>query len=62
LVYAITGFALTWWWLGRRGMGTIARLALVGVAMLFLAPFAAAWLTIGLADVWLGFREREQTS
>jgi hypothetical protein len=29
----------------------------------FLIPFvAAAWLAIGLADVWLGFREREQTS
>ena len=63
LVYALTGLALTWWWLGRRGIGTIARLALVGLAGLFLAPFVvAAWLTIGLADVWLGFREREQTS
>jgi hypothetical protein len=63
LVYAMTGLALTWWWLGRRGLGAIARFALVGLAAMFLIPFvAAAWLTIGLADVWLGFREREQTS
>lgn len=63
LVYAMTGLALTWWWLGRRGLGTIARVALIGLASMFLTPFvAAAWLTIGLADVWLGFREREQTS
>jgi hypothetical protein len=63
LVYATAGLALTWWWLGRRGLGTIARLALVGLAALFLAPIiAATWLTIGLADIWLGFREREQTS
>lgn len=62
LVYAMTGFALTWWWLGRRGMGTIARLVLVGLSMLFPPPFVVAWLTLGLADVWLGFREREQTS
>ena len=59
VVYWMTGLALAWWWLGRRGLGTIARLALVGLAM-FLAPFAAAWLAIGLADVWLGFREREE--
>ena len=63
LVYALTGFAVTWWWLGRRGMGTIARLVLVGVATLFPPLFVALWLTIGLADVWLGFREtEEQTS
>jgi hypothetical protein len=63
IVYAMAGLAVTWWWLGRRGMGTVARAALVGVATLFLTPFAAAaWVTIGLADVWLGFREREQTS
>ena len=63
LVYAMTGLALTWWWLGRRGLGAVARFALVGLAAMFLTPFvAAAWLTIGLADVWLGFREREQTS
>jgi hypothetical protein len=63
VVYAMTGLALTWWWLGRRGMGAIARFLLVGVAATFLTPIvAAAWLTIGLADVWLGFREREQTS
>ena len=60
LVYAMTGLALTWWWLGRRGLGAVARFALVGLAAMFLAPFvAAAWLTIGLADVWLGFRDRE---
>jgi Mg2+/citrate symporter len=36
---------------------------LIGLAAMFLTPFvAAAWLTMGLADVWLGFREREQTS
>jgi Mg2+/citrate symporter len=59
----MAGLAVTWWWLGRRGMGTGARAALVGVATVFLTPFAAAaWVTIGLADVWLGFREREQTS
>ena len=63
LVYAMTGLALTWWWLGRRGLGTITRVALIGLAAMFLTPFvAAAWLTMGLADVWLGFREREQTS
>lgn len=63
LVYAMTGLALTWWWLGRRGLGAIARYALIGLAATFLTPFvAAAWVTIGLADVWLGFREREQTS
>ena len=63
IVYAMAGLAVTWWWLGRRGMGTGARAALVGVATVFLTPFAAAaWVTIGLADVWLGFREREQTS
>jgi hypothetical protein len=62
LVYAMTGLALTWWWLSRRGLGTIMRLALVAPA-LFLAPLVGAlWLVIGLADVWLGFREREQTS
>ena len=59
----MTGLALTWWWLGRRGLGAVARFALVGLAAMLLAPFvAAAWLTIGLADVWLGFRDREQTS
>jgi hypothetical protein len=63
IVYAMTGLAVTWWWLGRRGMGTAIRAALVGVATLFLTPFAAAaWVTIGLADVWLGFREEEKTS
>lgn len=63
VVYAMTGLALTWWWLGRRGMGAIARFLLVGLVAMFLTPIVvAAWLTIGLADVWLGFREREQTS
>lgn len=63
LIYALTGLALTWWWLGRRGMGSVARYVLIGLAATFLTPFvAAAWLLIGLADVWLGFREREQTS
>jgi hypothetical protein len=63
LVYAMTGLAVTWWWLGRRGLGTFARVALIGPVAVFLIPFvAAAWLAIGLADVWLGFREREQTS
>jgi len=63
LVYAMTGLALTWWWFGRRGLGTFARVALIGPVAVFLIPFvAAAWLAVGLADVWLGFREREQTS
>ena len=63
VVYAVAGLALTWWWLGRRGMGALGRAALVGVAAVFLTPFAAAaWVTIGLADVWVAFREREQTS
>lgn len=62
VVYAIAGLAILWWWLGRRGMGTAWRIALVVIA-LFLTPFAAAaWVAIGLADVWVGFREREQTS
>jgi hypothetical protein len=62
LVYAMTGLALTWWWLGRRGMGSVVRCVLIGLGAAFLTPFvAAAWLVIGLADVWLGFREREQT-
>jgi Mg2+/citrate symporter len=44
-------------------MGSVARYVLIGLAATFLTPFvAAAWVTIGLADVWLGFREREQTS
>lgn len=61
LVYAMTGLALTWWWFGRRGLGAVARFTLLGLAAVFLTPFvAAAWLTIGLADVWLGFREREE--
>lgn len=60
VVYALTGLAVTWWWLGRRGMGSFARSALVGLGALFLTPFAAAaWVAVGLADVWLGFRERE---
>lgn len=63
LVYAMAGLAVTWWWLGERGMGTAGRAALVGLATLFLTPFAAvAWVTIGLADVWVEFRRREQTS
>ena len=63
LVYAMVGLAVTWWWLGERGMGTVGRAALVGLAALFLTPFAAvAWVTIGLADVWVEFRRREQTS
>jgi len=63
VVYAIAGLAILWWWLGRRGMGTAWRIALVVISALFLTPFAAAaWLTLGLADVWVGFREREQTS
>jgi hypothetical protein len=63
LVYGLTGFALTWWWLGRRGLGSFARLALIGVAALLVIPLVvAAWLAIGLADIWVGFREREQTS
>lgn len=63
VVYAVAGLALTWWWLGRRGMGALWRAALVGVATVFLTPFvAAAWVTIGLADVWVAFRDREQTS
>jgi hypothetical protein len=65
VVYAIAGLAILWWWLGRRGMGTAWRIALVVIPALF-PPFtlfaAAAWVTIGLADVWMGFREREQTS
>lgn len=63
VVYAIAGLAILWWWLGRRGMGTAWRIALVVISVLFLTPFAAAaWVTIGLADVWVGFRQREQTS
>jgi hypothetical protein len=63
VVYAIAGLAILWWWLGRRGMGTAWRIALVGISAMLLTPFAAAaWVTIGLADVWVGFREREQTS
>ena len=63
VVYAMTGLAVTWWWLGRRDMGSLGRAVLIGVMVLFLTPFAvaAAWLMIGLADVWLGFREREET-
>lgn len=62
VVYAMTGLAVTWWWLGRRGMGSVWRAVLIGLVLLFLTPFAAAaWLMIGLADVWLGFREREET-
>jgi hypothetical protein len=63
LVYALTGLAITWWWTGRRGMGSIGRTVLVGLGALFLTPFAvAAWVAIGLADVWLGFRESEPNS
>ncbi|HEU4464696.1 MAG TPA: DUF2232 domain-containing protein [Gemmatimonadota bacterium] len=63
LVYVLTGLAITWWWTGRRGMGSIARAVLVVLGALFLTPFAvAAWVAIGLADVWLGFREREPNS
>lgn len=65
VVYAIAGLAIVWWWLGRRGMGTAWRIALVVIPALFppLNLFvAAAWVTLGLADVWAGFREREQTS
>jgi hypothetical protein len=63
LVYVLAGLAVTWWWLGGRGMGSIGRTVLVGLAALFLTPFAvAAWVAIGLADVWLGFRERESNS
>jgi hypothetical protein len=62
-VYATAGLAITWWWLGERRTGTLWRAALVGLVTLFLTPFVAAvWVTIGLADVWLEFREREQTS
>ena len=62
VVYAMTGLAVTWWWFGRRGMGSVGRAVLIGLTVLFLTPFAAAaWLMIGLADVWLGFREREET-
>lgn len=60
LVYALAGLAITWWWMGRRGMGSVGRTVLVGLVALFLTPFAAAaWVAIGLSDVWLGFRERE---
>ncbi|HET6617718.1 MAG TPA: DUF2232 domain-containing protein, partial [Gemmatimonadota bacterium] len=64
VVYAMTGLAVTWWWLGRRDMGSLGRAVLIGVMVLFLTPFAAAaaWLMIGLADVWLGFREREENA
>lgn len=63
VVYAIAGLAILWWWLGRRGMGTAWRVALVVISAMFLTPFAAAaWVMIGLADVWVGFREREQSS
>jgi hypothetical protein len=62
VVYALTGLAVTWWWLGRRGLGGVGRSVLIGLAILLLSPFAAAaWLLIGLADVWLGFRERVET-
>ena len=64
VVYAIAGLAILWWWLGRRGMRTAWRVALV--ILTALPPFtlfaAAAWVMIGLADVWVGFREREQSS
>ena len=60
VVYGLTGLAITWWWLGRRGLGALWRWVLMGLGVLFLTPFvAAAWVSIGLADVWLGFRERE---
>ena len=60
LVYALAGLAVTWWWMGRRGMGSVARTVLVGLVAVFLTPFAVgAWVAIGLSDVWLGFRERE---
>lgn len=63
VVYALTGVALSWWWLGRRGTGVIARVFLVGLGAVFLTPFAAAaWVSLGLADVWLGVRERGSDS
>ena len=66
VVYAIAGLAIFWWWLSRRGMGTAWRIALVIIPVVLFPPIivfaVAAWVTIGLADVWMGFREREQTS
>ncbi|HEU4464187.1 MAG TPA: DUF2232 domain-containing protein, partial [Gemmatimonadota bacterium] len=35
LVYAMTGLAVSWWWLGRRGLGAVARFALLGLAAMF---------------------------
>lgn len=63
VVYALTGLGISWWWLGRRGMGAVPRAALVALGAVFLTPFAAAaWVALGLADVWLGFRERDSDS
>ena len=59
LVYAIQGLAVGLWGLRRRGVGALARTLIVAAGILLLPPFAGAiLLAIGLADIWLVFRDR----
>ncbi|MFN2383412.1 MAG: DUF2232 domain-containing protein [Gemmatimonadota bacterium] len=61
LLYALTGLAIMGWWLEQRGLGPWARVLLPAVFVLFVPPAAlVGWTLIGLADVWLGLRERSE--
>jgi len=46
----------------RRTVLTLIIFVGVLSALLVIPLVVAAWLAIGLADIWVGFREREQTS
>jgi len=59
-LYALVGLAIVTWWLRRRGMTTWAQALVLGLLFLFLPPIlAVGCFVLGLADNWLGFRERE---
>jgi hypothetical protein len=63
ILFALDGFAISWWWLDRRGVGRVIRLVGVVLACAFALPIlAAAMILMGIADVWLQFRDRPRAA
>jgi len=63
ILFALDGFAVVWWWFDRRGAGLVVRLIGLALALAFALPIlAAAMILVGLADVWLQFRDRPRAA
>ncbi|HUP01330.1 MAG TPA: DUF2232 domain-containing protein [Gemmatimonadota bacterium] len=58
-LYALQGSAVALWWMNRRGVGTVTRLVLLGIGLVFLTPaLVVGAILLGLAEHWVALRDR----